>query len=53
MRRITDPETIRQVCVYRPLERSLSPSADGFAEFIGDWLKRWDRDTQRAFRKAP
>jgi DNA-binding transcriptional LysR family regulator len=52
MRRITDPETIRQVCVYRPLERSLSPSADGFAQFIGDWLKRWDRDTQRAFRKS-
>jgi DNA-binding transcriptional LysR family regulator len=52
MRRIADPETIRQVCVYRPLERSLSPSAEGFAEFIGTWLKRWDRDTQRAFRKS-
>lgn len=52
MRRITDPETIRQVCVYRPLERSLSPSAEGFAEFIGDFLKRWNRDTQRIFGKS-
>ncbi|MBB5498175.1 LysR family transcriptional regulator [Paraburkholderia sp. MM5384-R2] len=46
MRRIVDPETIREVCVYRSTERALSPSADGFADFVMPWLKRWDRETQ-------
>jgi DNA-binding transcriptional LysR family regulator len=46
MKRIVDPETIREVCVYRSTERALSPPADGFAEFIMPWLKRWDRETQ-------
>ncbi|MGF6638966.1 hypothetical protein OKW39_006183 [Paraburkholderia sp. MM6662-R1] len=46
MRRIVDPETIREVCVDRSTERALSPSADGFADFVKPWLKRWDRETQ-------
>ncbi|MDH6153047.1 MULTISPECIES: LysR family transcriptional regulator [Paraburkholderia] len=46
MKRIVDPETIREVCVYRSTERALSPSADGFADFVMPWLKRWDRETQ-------
>lgn len=46
MRHIVDPETIREVCIYRPVERTLSPSADGFAEFMAQWLKRWDREAQ-------
>jgi len=46
MKRIVDPETIREVCVYRSTERALSPSADGFADFVMPWLKRWDRDMQ-------
>lgn len=46
MRRIVDPETIREVCIYRPVERALSPSAEGFSEFMLQWLKRWDRETQ-------
>ncbi|OLL28507.1 LysR family transcriptional regulator [Burkholderia sp. SRS-W-2-2016] len=46
MRRIVDPETIREVCVYRSTERALSPSASGFADFVMPWLKRWDREMQ-------
>ncbi|MES2040371.1 MAG: LysR family transcriptional regulator [Pseudomonadota bacterium] len=46
MRRIVDPETIREVCIYRPVERALSPSAEGFSEFMLQWLKRWDRKMQ-------
>ncbi|HZZ13081.1 MAG TPA: LysR family transcriptional regulator [Paraburkholderia sp.] len=50
MKRIVEPETIREVCVYRSTERALSPSADGFADFIVPWLKRWDRETQGQVR---
>jgi DNA-binding transcriptional LysR family regulator len=50
MKRIVDPETIREVCVYRSTERALSPPADGFADFIMPWLKRWDRETQAEAR---
>ena len=46
MRRVVEPETIREVCVYRPVDRSLSPPADGFAQFLGVCLKIWDRKTQ-------
>jgi hypothetical protein len=48
MRRVVEPETIREVCIYRPVDRSLSPPADGFAEFLGVSLKAWDRETQGA-----
>ncbi|PXW24965.1 LysR family transcriptional regulator [Paraburkholderia caballeronis] len=47
MRRVTDPETIRKVGVYSPAERAPSPAASGFAEFVGEWIARWDRETQR------
>ncbi|MFL9938676.1 LysR family transcriptional regulator [Paraburkholderia graminis] len=46
MKRIVEPETIREVCLYRSTERALSPSAAGFADFLLPWLKRWDRETQ-------
>ena len=45
MKRIVEPETIREVCVYRSTERALSPPAAGFADFLLPWLKRWDRET--------
>jgi DNA-binding transcriptional LysR family regulator len=41
MRRVTEPETIRQVCIYRPAVRSLPPAAEAFAEFLADWLRAW------------
>ncbi|AXF10795.1 LysR family transcriptional regulator [Paraburkholderia sp. GV068] len=46
MKRIVEPETIREVCLYRSTERALSPPAAGFADFLLPWLKRWDRETQ-------
>jgi DNA-binding transcriptional LysR family regulator len=46
MRRVVGPETIRDVCIYRPVDRALSPPADGFAEFLATCLKTWDRKTQ-------
>ena len=41
MRRVTQPEAIRQVCVYRPTARSMPPAAEAFAEFLVDWLRNW------------
>ncbi|MCW5660267.1 MAG: LysR family transcriptional regulator [Burkholderiaceae bacterium] len=37
-RRITGPEVMRQVCLYRPVRRSLPPAADAFAEHLRAWL---------------
>ncbi len=34
MRRVTHPETIRQVCVYQSSTRSLPPAAEAFCEFM-------------------
>jgi len=44
MRRVLQPEAVRQVCIYAPLGRTLSPAAEGFAEHLGDWLPQWARD---------
>ena len=41
MRRVTSPETVRKVCIYRPLIRALSPAAEGFGEFLAEWLPKW------------
>jgi DNA-binding transcriptional LysR family regulator len=45
MRRVVGPETIRHVCVYRPVGRAVSPAAEGFAEFLLGWLKKWEPET--------
>lgn len=42
MRRVTAPEAIRQVCLYRPALRSLPPATEAFAEFLADWVRRWN-----------
>ena len=47
MRRIIEPEAIRQVCVYRPIARAVSPAAEGFAEYLVQWLGRWNAGTKR------
>ena len=47
MRRVVDPETIRQVCVYRPVRRASSPAADGFLTFLLDWLRNWQHATSQ------
>lgn len=41
MRRVLDPETVRKVCLYRPLTRALSPAAEGFAEHLAAWMPHW------------
>ena len=41
MRRVVEPETVRKVCLYRPLARSLSPAAEGFADFLATELAAW------------
>ncbi|WP_371820187.1 LysR substrate-binding domain-containing protein [Verticiella alkaliphila] len=43
MQRVVDPETVRDVCLYRPEGRSLSPAAEGFAQFLETALKAWAR----------
>lgn len=42
-RRVTGPETIRQVCVYRSSVRAAPPSALAFAEYLGPWLRAWSQ----------
>jgi DNA-binding transcriptional LysR family regulator len=46
-RRVTDPETIRQVCVYRSTTRSIPPAAEAFGEFL---LQRLQATRQRSRR---
>lgn len=41
MRRVLEPETMREVCLYRPQARHLSPAAEGCAEYLAAWLARW------------
>lgn len=41
MRRVLEPETVRKVCLYKPLVRTLSPAAEGFAEHLAAWLPGW------------
>lgn len=42
MRRIQDPEVIREVCLYRPRFRSIPPAAEAFGEFLLDWARQWN-----------
>ena len=39
MKRIVEPESIRQVCLYRSTRRALSPAAEGFAKHLTDWIE--------------
>lgn len=40
MRRIVDPEVVRQVCLYLSAHRVASPAIDGFAEYLKERLKK-------------
>lgn len=40
-RRVLEPETIREVCVYRPSARSTTPAAEGLADHLKQWLPAW------------
>lgn len=41
MKRVTDSEVLRKVCLYRSNLRTLSPAIDGFAEFLVPWMSAW------------
>jgi DNA-binding transcriptional LysR family regulator len=43
-RRIEDAETIREVCLYSPAQRVLSPAAEDFRNFLSGWLRKWNAD---------
>ena len=47
MKRIEDPEVIREVCLYRPELRSIPPAAEAFGEFLVDWARQWNTDLRR------
>ncbi len=47
MRPVVQPEAIRQVCLYSPARREPSPSAQGFAEFLAQWLPGWEGNLGR------
>lgn len=54
MRRVVEPETVRKVCLYRPLTRTQSPAVVGFAKHLVDWLPQWsEHDVKTARRRAP
>jgi DNA-binding transcriptional LysR family regulator len=53
MRRVMNPEAIRQVCLYRTTTRALPPAAEAFAEFVADWLRRWHAKLPRTARVRP
>lgn len=38
-RRVLAPEVTRQVCLYRPARRALSPAGEAFAEHLRTWLQ--------------
>lgn len=40
MRRVIEPEVMRQVCLYRPIRRVTSPAAEGFAQALCDLLRQ-------------
>ena len=46
MKRVTDPEVIRQVCLYRPTLRSIPPAAEAFGEFLVGWAQAWNAALQ-------
>ena len=41
MRRVTGPEAIRKVCLFRPSLRSIPPAAEALAEFLVPYVRRW------------
>ncbi|MEP6719867.1 MAG: LysR family transcriptional regulator [Variovorax sp.] len=43
MRRVTQPESIRKVCLYQSARRALLPAAAGFADYLTEWLPRWNK----------
>jgi DNA-binding transcriptional LysR family regulator len=51
MRRVVEPEAIRHISVYRPTVRAFSPAAEGFAEFLLQWLRKWEPEKATPARR--
>lgn len=52
MRRVTDTEIVRQVSIYRPTIRSMSPAAEGFLLHLEDWLGAWSCQIEHTIENA-
>lgn len=37
-RRVIDSEVIRSVCLYQPTNRTITPAAEAFGEFLVEWM---------------
>ena len=53
MRRVVEPETVRKVCLYRPLTRVFSSAAGGFAEHLVAWLPCWAATSAQPVPRRP
>lgn len=45
MRRILEPEVVRHVSLYLPVQRTVSPAASGFVEFLTAWVPQFMQDS--------
>ena len=52
MRRIVAPESVREVCLYRPARRATSPAARAFGAHLQRWLPAWHRAQQKQMKPA-
>jgi len=52
MRRIVAPESVREVCLYRPARRAISPAARAFGEHLQRWLPAWHRGQRQHLKPA-
>lgn len=48
MKRVVQPESVRKVCLYAPSTRALSPAAQGFADYLAAWIRRWSADSAKS-----
>ena len=53
MRRVREPEVIRQVCLYRSTVRAAPPAAEAFQEFLTPWLQQWQAQLQKQRARVP
>jgi DNA-binding transcriptional LysR family regulator len=46
MLRITEPEVVRQVCLYRPAKTVMSSTAEAFRSFAIAYIRKWTLDAR-------
>lgn len=52
MRRVVDPEVMREVCLYQPTQRAIVPAAQSFGEFLSTWLTDWNATNSGSPRRS-